>query len=135
MKKIRSRIGSLLITALIGWPAYGCLVERRCFDDRDCRAPNVCIDGKCSKGCQTNDDCGPDQACIGHVCQDVSGSWCPSDMVLVDGALCIDRYEASRPDATSDHAGSDQSVAISRAGEIGRAKLEHDPWSSEGVPE
>lgn len=26
-------------------------------------------------------------------------------------------------------------VAISRAGEIGRAKLEHDPWASEGAPE
>jgi Kef-type K+ transport system membrane component KefB len=25
--------------------------------------------------------------------------------------------------------------AISRAGEIGRAKLEHDPWASEGMPE
>jgi Kef-type K+ transport system membrane component KefB len=25
--------------------------------------------------------------------------------------------------------------AISRAGEIGRARLEHDPWASEGVPE
>jgi hypothetical protein len=26
-------------------------------------------------------------------------------------------------------------LAISRAGEIGRASLEHDPWASEGVPE
>jgi Kef-type K+ transport system membrane component KefB len=26
-------------------------------------------------------------------------------------------------------------IAIGRAGEIGRAKLEHDPWASEGVPE
>jgi sulfatase modifying factor 1 len=40
---------------------------------------------------------------------------CPTDMALF-GAVCVDRYEASRPDATSVSAGSDESRAASVAG-------------------
>jgi formylglycine-generating enzyme required for sulfatase activity len=36
-------------------------------------------------------------------------------MVLVEGTLCIDRYEASRPDATATYRGSIESHATSRA--------------------
>ena len=43
------------------------------------------------------------------------GESCPEDMALV-GAVCIDRYEASRKDATATSVGSDESVALSRAG-------------------
>ena len=51
---------------------------------------------------------------------------CPDDMVLVpanpalgiDCAFCIDKYEASRADATATHQGSDASIAVSQAGVI-----------------
>ena len=40
---------------------------------------------------------------------------CPDDMVPV-GEVCMDRYEASRPDATDLDMGADTTVATSRAG-------------------
>jgi sulfatase modifying factor 1 len=40
---------------------------------------------------------------------------CPPDMVLV-GSVCVDRYEASRHDATATNAGTDESVALSQPG-------------------
>jgi formylglycine-generating enzyme required for sulfatase activity len=43
---------------------------------------------------------------------------CPEDMVSVAGAFCVDRYEASRVDATEAHAGTDSSWAVSRQGVI-----------------
>lgn len=44
------------------------------------------------------------------------GVACPPDMVPVGTEFCIDRYEASRPDATSVSAGTDNSIAASRPG-------------------
>lgn len=41
---------------------------------------------------------------------------CPTGMTAIGGAFCIDRYEASRPDATSTSVGSDESWATSRVG-------------------
>ena len=48
---------------------------------------------------------------------------CPADMVRVssgvggaDHPFCIDRYEASRPDATATFEGTDESLAVSREG-------------------
>lgn len=46
---------------------------------------------------------------------DVAVSPCPADMVWVE-SVCMDRYEASRPDATATSFGSDGSRATSRAG-------------------
>jgi hypothetical protein len=40
---------------------------------------------------------------------------CPADMAPV-GSVCVDRYEASRQDATATTVGTDASVATSRAG-------------------
>jgi sulfatase modifying factor 1 len=40
---------------------------------------------------------------------------CPPDMALI-GAVCVDRHEASRQDATATSAGTDESVAASRPG-------------------
>ncbi len=41
---------------------------------------------------------------------------CPLGMVPIEGAFCIDSYEASRPDATSSSAGSAEAYATSREG-------------------
>ncbi len=41
---------------------------------------------------------------------------CPADMAAVDDSFCVDRYEASRPDATATDCGADQSHATSRKG-------------------
>ena len=41
---------------------------------------------------------------------------CPEDMVAFSDRVCIDRYEASRPDATENSAGTDESRATSRPG-------------------
>ncbi|PIE17800.1 MAG: hypothetical protein CSA65_07830 [Proteobacteria bacterium] len=43
-------------------------------------------------------------------------------MVSVGDAYCVDRYEASRPDATATDSGSDESRATSRAGVL--------PWET-----
>jgi len=43
---------------------------------------------------------------------------CPSDMINIENRFCIDRYEASRPDATPSYPGSDSSYATSRSGVI-----------------
>ena len=41
---------------------------------------------------------------------------CPDDMVAVDGRYCIDRWEASRQDATATSMGEDTSIAVSIPG-------------------
>ncbi|HLD55020.1 MAG TPA: SUMF1/EgtB/PvdO family nonheme iron enzyme [Candidatus Nanoarchaeia archaeon] len=54
----------------------------------------------------------------------VYSNGCPNDMAYVSsaGGFCIDKWEASRPDATDSSMGSDTSMAISQAGVI--------PWVS-----
>jgi len=61
-----------------------------------------------------DDDSGDDDDSSGD--DDDSAAACPPDMALVDGLFCVDRYEASRPDATATSWGSDTSYATSRAG-------------------
>jgi len=50
---------------------------------------------------------------------------CPADMVLIGDRYCIDRYEASRPDATMASAGVDNSRSTSRPQVI--------PWSNSSL--
>jgi hypothetical protein len=107
-------------------------------------ATALCVDGECrlgvcdsgwydfdrreQNGCETQ--CSPtnggveicdglDNDCNGRV-DEVSAcsQVCSDDMVPVGAAFCIDRYEASRSDATADSAGNDETVAASRAGVI-----------------
>ena len=89
-----------------------------------CDAGYIDVDGQSSNGCEvrctpTEDGLelcdGLDNDCDGQVDEDdVCGSRCPGDMVLVGSAFCIDRYEASRADATASSAGTDESVALSQ---------------------
>jgi len=77
----------------------------------------VCRMGECREGYQDRDgdDSNGCEYCDPTVTQ-CGGPSCPEDMVLVDDSLCIDRWEASRPDATESDAGQDDSRATSRPG-------------------
>jgi formylglycine-generating enzyme required for sulfatase activity len=108
--------GVLFVAMLI--EAGGC-VEQRCYENADCAAPQICnVDGQCVFECTTAIECANGFSCDNHVCVPVSSGpmVCPSDMVAVADAFCIDRYEASRMDATATTEGIDDSVAISVAG-------------------
>ncbi|MBN2575084.1 MAG: SUMF1/EgtB/PvdO family nonheme iron enzyme [Deltaproteobacteria bacterium] len=61
------------------------------------------------------DNAGLDATSDGPTSADAEAAPCPPEMALV-GSVCIDRYEASRPDATDTSAGTDDSKALSRAG-------------------
>jgi len=105
-----------LTTALLWW---GCVVQEKCFQNADCESPRICnADGECVYECVTDSDCGPGFVCRGHLCRIEGGDeeplTCPEDMVPVENVYCIDIYEASRPDATEDDEGVDDSVAVSK---------------------
>lgn len=112
--------------------AGGC-VRERCYRDLDCPAPKICTaEGACAWKCTSAAECGPGFDCVDHACRpmsvvpdapgDVTGDVqqpepeCPDDMVLVARAFCLDRYEASRPDATAVDAGTSGVRSTSRAG-------------------
>lgn len=54
--------------------------------------------------------------CVEPSPSEQEASPCPVGMVLVGDATCLDRFEASRPDATGSSMGTDTSKATSRAG-------------------
>lgn len=121
------------VILMAGLLSAGCTVDEHCFGDSDCVHPKVCDSrGICVLECTGDGDCGDGYACEGYRCVpritkpdavlDVEGDVvifeCPEDMVMVAGAYCVDRYEASRPDATEDDEGSDGSMALSLSGVI-----------------
>jgi hypothetical protein len=115
------------LIALFFWPwasLPACTIDERCYQNADCPAPQVCNSkGFCVWQCIEDRECGPGFSCVDHVCRLAAGDGgvsdgggaCPSDMVLVANAFCIDRYEASRADATAQSPGTSE-VATSRAG-------------------
>lgn len=138
----RWRLGAacLAVAASLAWT--GC-VEERCYLDEHCPAPKVCGPaGTCVWRCTTDPECGTGFVCRDHACvpggpvdPDATGAdlppeaaspepFCPEDMLLVERTFCVDRYEASRPDASATRAGVDGSRAVSRAGVI--------PWQVGG---
>lgn len=97
----------------------GC-VEERCYANSDCKAPRICLrTGYCGYECSNDTDCGPGMQCSSHTCQPLAASAieCPADMVKVGNGFCIDRFEASRPDATGSSAGQvEDAGAVSQPG-------------------
>jgi hypothetical protein len=84
----------------------------------------VDLDNKSANGCEYA--CTPtgkescnflDDDCDGLVDEgEVCSASCPPDMVAVRSAYCIDRYEASRIDASASTQGTDTTLAVSRSG-------------------
>ncbi|OGR04083.1 MAG: hypothetical protein A2284_04615 [Deltaproteobacteria bacterium RIFOXYA12_FULL_61_11] len=97
---------------------YGC-VQSRCTVDRDCSGSQVCAeDGRCVDECSEEESCGDGFRCADHRCvPDPKGKLtCPVGMAVVAGIFCMDRYEASRPDASATSSGTSETLAHSVAG-------------------
>lgn len=113
---MRDKIGRVFLVIVF---LAGC-VKERCYQDSDCGDGKVCgVQGVCVYPCANDADCGEGFGCVGHRCiprTPVNPVSCPADMVAVAGTFCVDRYEASRPDATADSAGSSSTMATSRPG-------------------
>ncbi len=102
----------LLALATLG----GC-VRQRCYDDGDCPSAQICKAGACRVAeCDVSRPCGSGFACVDYRCEPTTLAECPDDMVNIAGVYCIDRYEASRLDATATSYGKDGSRAASVAG-------------------
>lgn len=106
--------------ALLGLACWlAACVDRHCYEQADCPAPKVCAaTGRCVFECRTGADCGAGFRCERHLCHPDPAKplVCPDEMAKVADAFCIDRYEASRPDATATGVGSDEHSARSVAG-------------------
>lgn len=63
-------------------------------------------------------DSAPDTALPDGPAKDLSGSTCPAEMVLVNSTFCMDKYEASRPDATKTSEGVKTTLAVSKKGVV-----------------
>ncbi len=97
----------------------GCLVQERCFSQADCEADQICsLDGTCALECTQDSQCGAALVCHEHRCVTAARGTivCPPDMVNVANAFCVDRYEASRADASESFSGVLNGVATSREG-------------------
>ena len=132
-------LGQVLFAFAVSCFGISC-VDSRCYNDADCPSGSWCVSGECVSGCETDEDCGPGEycdtltrqcrdaecsvdgdcepgfECRGHRCLPEGGLDCPADMVAIDDHFCMDVYEASRPDATADSGGTDDSRATSRPG-------------------
>jgi hypothetical protein len=124
----------------------GCFVDGACYNDADCSDDKHCVfetgakRGTCVRTCERDSDCSEGEVCDvitgrcsvpecreetdcrdGFLCRDgrceaVLPLICPEGMVAVGRFFCIDRYEASRPDADATRAGVAETMATSRAG-------------------
>ncbi len=108
-----------------------------CRQDSDCDPGHVCSLGRCKPGCRSDQGCPGEQRCFQGQCVEAedggrdSGAGdsgaaapCPEDMILIEASgrrWCIDRYEASRSDATAESQGTNLGAALSRPGVM--------PWS------
>ena len=119
-----------LVCDLEQWP-YQCVTDPPtvvtcpvlpdpCLESTCNPASGQCEDLPVTDGvpCEDGDPCTGGDQCEGGMCQPGTQDLCqcPDDMVNVSDVFCIDRYEASRPDATDTSFGVDGSKATSRPG-------------------
>ena len=97
----------------------GCEITQRCYQDKDCPGNQICsAEGECSWRCTWNGECAEGFECVDHSCMPTATQPlnCPEDMVSISDTFCIDKWEASRPDATESSSGVDESYAANRPG-------------------
>jgi formylglycine-generating enzyme len=125
---------------------YGCFVKRDCVKSADCPTGQLChiaqgsYEGVCrdicdvntdseagtmpkqvnhayeEADCRSDGDCGSGFDCIKGNCVSRTPITCPEGMAPIEHRFCIDKYEASRPDATAGSEGIDNAMATSRPG-------------------
>lgn len=117
---IYSNLRYFLIILMLLYCSSACFIKEKCYSNEDCPNEKICDrnSGECKYQCYTDSDCGTNFECRQHRCMPKSSDKldCPSDMANIEDSFCMDIYEASRPDATSDFAGKDNSYATSRKG-------------------
>lgn len=116
-----------------------CVKDSDCDDDYECKEkrcvirtnPPTCVkDTECIRGyecqeercvarqnpltCVKDSDCDDAYECQEERCVLKPKPACPEGMALISNAYCIDKFEASRPDASKTSIGSDESMASSR---------------------
>ncbi len=119
--------------------ASGVCQPAECQNDEDCAGGFECHNGRCGSApvpdppvpdppvpdAALPDAALPDAALPDTGTADADGGRdaaramvfrCPDGMAPIEQAFCVDIYEASRPDATEDSPGVDESVALSRKG-------------------
>ena len=116
---------NVLCMLTLGVSLGGCVVKSVCYQDDDCPGGQSCRmeSGQCvdaalpadARGDVVPRDGAPDSD--GSISDGDTGAGveCPDDMVAIGTDYCIDRYEASRVNATSTDVGDDASRATSRA--------------------
>jgi len=117
-------------------PVTGICSPVQCQLDTDCERGLECRDGLCvfcdpfrcnPIQCEEDSRCAGGFTCTAGRCFSTEPLECPENMISIDGEFCMDVYEASRPDATADRAGTDESVATSRENVM--------PWQFPQLPQ
>jgi len=109
----------LILAVMLCPSVFAACVQPHCYANLDCPAPQICnATGACVFACSDSAACAAGFVCEDHVCQPAPARdiTCPPDMVVVAKVFCVDRYEASRGDASATSAGSDATKAHSVAG-------------------
>ena len=102
--------------------ASGVCQAAECEKDGDCAGGLLCRDGRC-ESVPVPDAALPDGAAsdADRIAPPVPVFVCPQGMVSIKDEFCIDKYEASRPDAVAGDAGVEKSRAVSQPGGL--------PWT------
>lgn len=123
MKSMKTKF---IILFLLSISLSSCFIKEKCYSNEDCTDGKICNknSGECVYECKKDSDCKSNFVCQNYRCIPSSNQTlsCPPDMANIENTYCIDKYEASRPDATESFAGVDNTYATSRRGVL--------PWQT-----